>query len=70
MRRGPKSGKKSAVFFRKKNRPRERFYLLAGQGGKNFHRKQRYLLCWAVAVALLCGALLAFLMWWLAKPKV
>jgi hypothetical protein len=58
------------VFFRKKSKPRERFYLLPGQGGKNFHRKQRLILFWSVAVSLVCGAVLAGLMWWLSKPKV
>jgi Na+-driven multidrug efflux pump len=58
------------VFFRKKDRPRERFYLLPGQGGKNFHRKQQYIMRWTVVLALLFGALLTAVMWWLAKPKL
>jgi hypothetical protein len=58
------------VFFRKKNKPRERFYLLPGQGGRNYHRKQRRLLWWSVAVALLFGLGLAAVMWWLSRPKL
>jgi Na+-driven multidrug efflux pump len=58
------------VFFRKKNKPRERFYLLPGQGGRNYHRKQRRLLWWSVAVALLFGLVLAAVMWWLSRPKL
>ena len=57
------------MLFRKKNKPRERFYLLPGQGGQNFHRKQQFLLRWAVAVALLGGGLLTAVMWWLSRPK-
>ena len=58
------------MFFRKKDKPRERFYLLPGQGGENFHRKQRYIMRWTVTVALLFGALLTAVMWWLAQPKL
>ena len=58
------------MFFRKKNKPRERFYLLPGQGGRNYHRKQRRLLWWSVAVALLFGLVLAAVMWWLSRPKL
>lgn len=58
------------MFFRKKNKPRERFYLLPGQGGRNYHRKQRRLLWWSVAVALLFGLGLAAVMWWLSRPKL
>jgi hypothetical protein len=58
------------VFFRKKNKPRERFYLLPGQGGRSYHRKQMRLLGWAVAVAILFGAVMAAAMWWLSRPKL
>jgi hypothetical protein len=57
------------VFWDKRNKPRERFYLLPGQGGQNFHRKQKYILRWTIAAALVFGGLLAVVMWWLAKPK-
>jgi len=57
------------VFLRKKNRPRERFYLLPGQGGKNYHRKQRVILRWTVALALFFGAILSAVMWVMSKPK-
>jgi hypothetical protein len=55
------------VFFQKKNRPHQRFYLLPGQGGKNYIRKQRFFLRWAVLVALVFGALLGLVMWWLSR---
>jgi len=57
------------VFLRKKNRPRERFYLLPGQGGKNYHRKQRFILRWTIVSALVFGAVLAAVMWVMSKPK-
>jgi hypothetical protein len=57
------------VFLGRKNKPRERFYLLPGQGGKNYHRKQRLLLRWSVALALVFGAVLAAIMWAMSQPK-
>jgi len=57
------------VFFRKKDKSRTRFYLLPGQGGRSYYRKQRTLLTWAVVVALLGGVLLTAAMWWLSRPK-
>ena len=58
------------MFFRKKDKPSERYYLLPGQGGKNFYRKQRFFLMWAVIVSLVFGAVLTIVLWWLAKPKL
>jgi hypothetical protein len=53
----------------KTKKPRERFYLLPGQGGHSFRRKQKRLLGWAVAVSLLCGLALAAAMWWAARTR-
>jgi hypothetical protein len=58
------------VIFRKKEKPRERFYLLPGQGGRNYYRKQRVMLQWAIVVALLGGAVLAAVMWFMSRPKL
>jgi hypothetical protein len=57
------------VFFSNKDKPRERFYLLPGQGGKNYRRKQRVILGWTVAVALLSGGILAAVMYIMSKPQ-
>jgi hypothetical protein len=57
------------VFLRKKDKPRERYYLLPGQGGKNYHQKQRFILRWTIAVALVFGAILSVVMWVMAKAK-
>jgi hypothetical protein len=57
------------VIFRNKNKPRERFYLLPGQGGKNYYRKQKFILGWTVAISLVLGFVMAGLMWWLARPQ-
>ena len=44
------------MFFRKKNKPHERFYLLPGQGGRNYYRKQRTLIVCSAIVAVLYEA--------------
>jgi len=54
---------------RKKKDP-ERYYLFPGQGGKNFYRKQKVFLTWAVILSVLFGTVLALLMWWYSKPKI
>jgi len=58
------------MFGRKAHKPRERFYLFPGQGGRNYWQKQRRLLIWAVVVATLLGGILAAGMWWYSKPHV
>ncbi len=45
----------------------ERFYLLPGQGGTSFRRKQRVMLTWSVIVGLLLSACLVALMLYLNK---
>lgn len=57
------------MLFRKKNKPRERFYLLPGQGGKNYHRKQKFILGWTVAFSLVFGLAIAAIMWWQSQPR-
>jgi len=60
----------AGVIFRKKDKPRERFYLLPGQGGRNYHRKQQFIMRWTILAALLFGVVLAAVMWWLSRPKL
>lgn len=65
---GRKTGKKTRVLGFKSKKPRERFYLLPGQGGKNYYRKQRVIMRWTVAVSLVFGLILTAVMWWAARP--
>jgi hypothetical protein len=57
------------VFFRKKHRSHERYYLLPGQGGRNYYRKQQRFRRWAIAVGLFFGALLGAAMWLLSRQR-
>ena len=56
------------MFYRKKNKPRERFYLFPGQGGSNYRLKQQLIMRWTLAAAALGAAAVAAILWWLARP--
>lgn len=43
----------------RKNKEKERFYLLAGMGGRNLRRKKRVFLLWAIVAGILISALVA-----------
>ena len=58
------------MLFGKKHKPHERFYLLPGQGGRNYLRKQRRFIAWAIVVAILFGGVLAVAMWWLSGQRL
>ena len=57
------------LFNFKRNKETERFYLLPGQGGAAFRRKQKYLLLWSIIVGLIVSVLLGALMYFLNQPK-
>ena len=57
------------MFGPKKTKERERFYLLPGQGGRNFIRKQRKLLAVSVGVGLLLAGTMALAMWYFAQVR-
>jgi hypothetical protein len=57
------------MLFGKKKRPPERYYLLPGQGGRNYYSKQRIFIRWAVGVSVVCGGAMAGLMWWWARAR-
>jgi hypothetical protein len=41
------------MIWSKRNKEKERFYLLPGQGGRALRRKNKIFLMWSIAVALL-----------------
>jgi hypothetical protein len=65
-----KSGKLMNLFRSKRNKETERFYLLPGQGGGAYRRKQKFILTWSIIVALAVSGILATLMYWMNKPKL
>jgi Ni/Fe-hydrogenase subunit HybB-like protein len=54
------------MLFRKKHKPRERFYLFPGQGGRSYREKQRRIMRWTISLALIFAATMAGVMWWLS----
>ncbi len=58
------------LFRSKPDKPRERYYLLPGQGGQAYRRKQRFILKWAIIAGLLVAGIMAAVMYWLNLPKL
>jgi hypothetical protein len=52
-----------------KDKDKQRFYLLPGQGGRAHRRKQWFIIKWSVVAALVVAGILAALMYWLDRPK-
>ncbi len=44
------------MIWPKRNKEKERFYLLPGQGGRALRRKNKIFLMWSIVVALLVSA--------------
>jgi hypothetical protein len=58
------------LFNFKRAKAAQRFYLLPGQGGAAYRRKQRFILTWAIIVGLAVAAVLGALMFFLNQPKL
>ena len=54
----------------KRNKETERFYLLPGQGGAAYRRKQKFILACAIIVGLAVSSALGALMYFLNRPKL
>jgi hypothetical protein len=44
------------------HKPRQRFYLLPGMGGKNLRRKRKLILSWSIVAGLLTAVLLGWVL--------
>ncbi len=62
-------GKGKNVSRSKAGKDHKRFYLLPGQGGQAYRRKQRFILKWTVITALLVSAALAAGLYWMSHSK-
>lgn len=47
-----------------RNRERQRFYLLPGQGGRPLRRKRKVFLVWSLIVGMLVSGVIAALIFW------
>jgi hypothetical protein len=52
-----------------KPKERQRFYLLPGQGGEAYRRKQRFILMWVSIAALLVSGALGAILFWLDRAQ-
>ena len=57
-------------FRPKRNKEAERFYLLPGQGGHAYRRKQKTILTYSIVVGLIVAAALGALMYFLNRPRL
>jgi len=55
------------MFGSKKDKERERYYLLPGQGGHAYRRKQRVILKWTILAAIGVSAVLAAALYWVDR---
>jgi hypothetical protein len=53
----------------KRDKETQRFYLLPGQGGEAYRRKQKFILKWTIIAALVGGAIFSLLMYWFDSVK-
>jgi len=53
-----------------KEKEKERYYLLPGQGGRAHRRKQWFILKWSLIAALIVAVILAALMYWLNRSAI
>ena len=63
-----KSALKVMSWFRR-DKEKNRYYLLAGMGGRSARRKRRLLLRWSIAIGLLTSALLAYALYALSTSR-
>ena len=52
-----------------RDKPRQRFYLLPGMGGRALRRKYRQFLVASIAIGLLVSAILAYLLYLLSRQR-
>ena len=57
------------MFNFKRDKETQRFYLLPGQGGAAYRRKQVYILKWSIIVGVIVSSVLGAVMYYLNNPK-
>lgn len=53
--------------FWKRDRERDRYYLLPGQGGRALRRKQRTFLTWSLLIAFIIASIMAVIMYFMNR---
>ena len=57
------------MFWSKRDKERERFYLLPGMGGRARWRKEMRFLRWSIAAGLLVSAIVACVLYYLSQRQ-
>ena len=55
------------MFWFQRNKPRQRFYLLPGMGGRALRRKHRQFLGWSIAIGLVVSAIVACVLYSISR---
>lgn len=55
------------MFWPKRDREKDRYYLLPGQGGRALRQKQKFILAWSLVVALAVAGIMALVMYLLNR---
>ena len=53
----------------KRDKERDRFYLLPGMGGRALRRKRRLIFRWSIVAGLLASAIVAGIIYWMSKMQ-
>jgi hypothetical protein len=53
----------------KPGKERERYYLLPGQGGHAYRRKQKFILKWSILAGLVVSGILAAGLYWMNRSR-
>ena len=61
MGNGTQAARSIVMFWSKKDKEKNRYYLLPGQGGRNLLRKRRVILRWSIVAGILVSAVVACL---------
>jgi hypothetical protein len=65
-----KIGHQMNPFRFRRDKERQRFYLLPGQGGDGYRRKQKLILRWSVIAALFFSAVFSAIIYWLNRAQL
>jgi hypothetical protein len=57
------------LWFQKKNKEKERYYLLAGMGGRSARRKRLISLRWGIATGIVVSIILGVALYFINRPK-
>jgi hypothetical protein len=65
-----KTSKRKNMAGSKPGKEPERYYLLPGQGGHAYRRKQKFILKWSILAALVASAVVSAVLYWMNHSRL